>query len=1337
MSFLLRVIVVVSWLIFAVQSADWCLVDNTISYQESTNCSQTGFNIGIDYNLGNAVKFNFIESCCVSSTMYLLDDGQETTTKSISFSTPTQLTNFQFCEENTNTLTHIYLQNSNNMLLLFFGCSSSVSDSIVDLLRYDMDSFIWSSQDNSFILSLVDYYSSPYVYIDGVTKPIVALNIKTSSSPNYNQFLYFASGNFIVGDVTNWGVVVSYFTNVTLCERENFGRYGVISSYVELPDSDCGCIPQGSKLSDGYSYPDCNYNNSLLDLTISDTQLTLEIDTSQTDWNTLSFTSTITLTSETFSTLSLNNFSIDEDKLFVSEHPIIVNKLNINGVGNYFFNSISILDLEFTTSFEKNVVIFTGTANDLSSYGISVYCGSRYALDNSDIDCSCYYDNGFTQMDCEYTSRESTNLQNLELYSDVNLTLERYWGTITTFIPSISITGNTNAEVCNFESSKVEINGYINCTTLVIGESTEIIMNGILDVINIEINGNISNLNSNGIIQLQNGSSNFSNIQSIVMNSSECVEFMSFKESQNNFTNTFFDDINVYLLSINKLIRFCKTENMDVDCIVNVDNFFDEYDVIHCPCNDINCTLRIETPTLNFLKEDILSHMIAYQNTTFIDVTSINTIEFNSSLTILLTGIETSIENIVSSTQNITLLIQTPTTINSYYIPTLIPLSETTITNTITEIENLVIYSNHHQVIISDSVNTLTIKEITLKESLSTPILNCQQSTNPLIFSVPNTLSEYSIIDSVIIIEQKYRQLTSCTFSCDNQIVFINETGISCKDLGYFEHFCIYNSDYYDIYEKIDYSCPCNNEESWCIIKVDPLQSYFKPLYSIDSITFSSNLVLEMNYDILEVNSTTSEVELEIVGNNNVLSMTNESSNFYIVLSSLNMLIGFEKGFAIGSEKQFSNVENSLKSSYSIVVENGLSCKNMIYQDSQVSCIICDTFFNNNECVETVEIPSNCISFDSEKNVCIECVEGYYAERYECIPCASNCRRCNENLECILCENNFYINNGNCSNVNDFVEMYYHGKIMKCVDGMYVTSSGCDDCGKDCVSCISETSCTICNNTQESDGNCSILDGVEIATHLNSISCSDGYVFQMNQCVKCSDIFGNDCSTCAIDQCLSCETGVILSNGSCGTETGCVIIDSKCVGCINDSFMFDGYQCVSYFDNCEWCINFECVACVNGYFFGSDDMCYDSAVTECKVYDEHGNCIRCENENYMKKIVVEKQFNIKKISDYEEEFSNSVKMGNILVSKTDLLFQEEQINIPVKKISQDIIYVGNIGTKTAKIQLINTYVNSKYTISFEPPIAIVGPKKAAQFKVFITPLLLQSLTPPLFCIINV
>ncbi|ELP86978.1 protein serine/threonine kinase, putative, partial [Entamoeba invadens IP1] len=241
--------------------------------------------------------------------------------------------------------------------------------------------------------------------------------------------------------------------------------------------------------------------------------------------------------------------------------------------------------------------------------------------------------------------------------------------------------------------------------------------------------------------------------------------------------------------------------------------------------------------------------------------------------------------------------------------------------------------------------------------------------------------------------------------------------------------------------------------------------------------------------------------------------------------------------------------------------------------------------------------------------------------------------------------------------LNDGCLSYENFKCLKCANSKAVTypEGNCATCGDEkCVSCAkqnSEEKCLICDNSKLNGNICEFPLNSKSSTTAGIVDCDEGYVLKSNVCYSCGEIFG-PCKKCTLTECLTCEIDNVLEDGKCvssncktvidgicescqaknefNNKTNCEVIEEKCVAydgvgnCISCSSglqLSNGKCSNTKGDNCQDANEFGCFSCESGNFLNTEKTCQPCS-NECGTCVDTGEfCLVCKNLSYTKNLI--------------------------------------------------------------------------------------------------------------------
>ncbi|ELP94392.1 protein kinase, putative, partial [Entamoeba invadens IP1] len=356
----------------------------------------------------------------------------------------------------------------------------------------------------------------------------------------------------------------------------------------------------------------------------------------------------------------------------------------------------------------------------------------------------------------------------------------------------------------------------------------------------------------------------------------------------------------------------------------------------------------------------------------------------------------------------------------------------------------------------------------------------------------------------------------------------------------------------------------------------------------------------------------------------------------------------------------------------------------------------------------------NC--FELTESGCLRCLDGYYLDKMTCKKCEEPCVKCSNQTYCTGC--NAYSNNkdGTCEEINSLIEvcevmMSTYTGCVKCEDGYYKSMDGkqCNKCDISCETCMNEKMCLSCSeNYYQSNSHSLCLNQNELIhcankTRSGCTLCEFGYFIYQNECQKCKD----NCTSCdANEECSSCEDNYILQNGEC-------LIYSSLDNCISSSYS----KCSQCAKNYK--LNDDQNLCVkqNKYFLYIGIpviiVCIVIIILTIIILTLFVLIFKKKEEKKMTNICV---FKIKRSNVTMKKLDN-----DILVNKSDLSFNENDVKIPVEQSTRELLCVGTQGKGNMKIQITTRENCDEYDIRTEPKIVTMKSGYACEFEIFITP----------------
>ncbi|ELP92345.1 protein serine/threonine kinase, putative [Entamoeba invadens IP1] len=308
----------------------------------------------------------------------------------------------------------------------------------------------------------------------------------------------------------------------------------------------------------------------------------------------------------------------------------------------------------------------------------------------------------------------------------------------------------------------------------------------------------------------------------------------------------------------------------------------------------------------------------------------------------------------------------------------------------------------------------------------------------------------------------------------------------------------------------------------------------------------------------------------------------------------------------VGGSKGTAGICNRCSSSYPYYYENNChECRKGFYYNGtdcdgcMNGCIYCyneDTcemclngyYFYNMKCHEceirrytTIDGCADCINGCEScisGETCESCYVGFYKYNETCYVCPEGCSTCNlllEQVVCITCSVEYYLNMNSCIKCKNCSSCDQKGCFGKtCLEGFYgkrIWNVEQQYYEYQCIACLVE--CSSCRDTT-----CS--------------KCFDGYYIKDSKCLEC----GGNCSQCNLNVCLECVTGFYFQLGNCvtcpNTCSLCSTTSAECTQC-QQNYVFQNPKtaecesCSSFDTNCKTCDSSffrRCYECQTGYY---------------------------------------------------------------------------------------------------------------------------------------------------------
>ncbi|KAL7716668.1 Protein serine/threonine kinase [Entamoeba marina] len=1038
--------------------------------------------------------------------------------------------------------------------------------------------YLYMYQDNSingypyvFIGGLTHYSAYVYCYISQNFNKAHFISLSGSyyliTSENKNlspNYVYYYDYETRVSSYDSF-----YLRSV--CSRKDTDRNVIF--YVNHPTyTNCSCWTKNNDTSitinSVFNYPDCNYNSTMFDLVIPSSSDTYLLSDDLLEWYSIVFTtSSQSIQINVGKTLVIDELNINQEYISFNENVYVTNLLVTTPGASFETLNFIYIDYSLINPIHS-LFNLMGTTTTLSSFGLEQIGNDVFIKTSCIYDGSNYVDRlNLTMDECMTYWHTLGNSYSLHILTTTYSTsLKEYWN---------FFYGEVNANVCEFEDKTITVDGTLYCTTMNIDSNTKLIINGELIIDTLIVNDLMNdNLNENGIIE-SFGSISITTIE-IATTQSNCFELIS--SSSTLSQPSINSDYSQLLLSQNHLLRICPSSNTNysVQCGMNKTLFEpNSFDLIHCPCIDENCLINVG---VNEVDSRNISFSGSFQiniNTTIF--VSNKTTTFNIGLedenvgALLITESEGFLQNSpilpkqITNTKNVIIS-------NDYYCRALMITNNEDVclicdalynyygycTNSYEQIpncylqtsngceecyegyENKIIFceecpSNCLRCLKGECLNcemNYQLNETNQCEAISNPIssfdnnkiLKCNDgyysNTNECILCSDSNcitcnssqcltcntnytlntgscqlielnngeeiISNYGVIDCIAGCYSNNSQCINCSLTFHNcELCNINEC-LNCNE-GYLlldDGSCSLNTQ-------------CIVEDSKCLSCIDK-GSWFNGNECISCGDNCKNCVnyecIECNddYELLNKSCVQKTIPSNCVSLNNYENCQRCSDGYYLTQNDI--------------------LSTSLFSCYTC--PNGCStCYNETY------CFECNDGYMlnlNNECVDMSHFNANCKNaIPGSSGGCAICNEGYYRDQTFCMACISNCTKCNNDKNCIICESNYFL-------LNDASECISYDELTNCET---LTPNGCIKCSDGYY--LNNQYCTLCSDTTENCDTCS-YNG-------ECLTCQNDYILIDEECIHYQLI--DNCKESKDSKCSSCSFWHTLNEDQTGCDT--------------------------------------------------------------------------------------------------------------------------------------------------------------------------------------------------------
>ncbi|KAL7721220.1 Protein serine/threonine kinase [Entamoeba marina] len=1226
---------------------------------------------------------------------------------------------------------YIHLDNVQGCTNIYYGCFDEVgcessSFPYVYLYSTSFTFFADETQNNKMFQLYLDVDNSvnengyPFVFIGGATQRLqTTLEFSTSIEKlnSLSGMYYLCTAEHLEMNIgfiylNNYG---SYqdLSEQSVCSRKNYDRF-VMFHKDHATYTNCSCLIQNEDTQITsltlFNYPDCNYNSSLFDLTLPSLSNSYSLDNDYLEWFSIIFTyPNQQILMEESSTLMLEELNITQKHVFFNGN-VTVKNLTLSEPGAEF-NNLNFENIEFSSIGIDDILFsLNSTTTDFNSYPFE-QVGTDYYINLLCIfDGSMYTDRSYNEFfNCSSQKDVTTNELSLKINAQTySLPYDEYWQTLLIYdnlTPSLTGEKQLNANLCEFEDKTITIKSNLYCETLNVNQNTQIIVDGELSIGTLVFNGEIDNLNQNGTI-ISNGIISINSIE-LKLQQVKCIEVISSTLSL--FLGSIISDYSTLLLSQEHLLRICPHDNeiYDVTCSI-FDTMFEEntFDVIHCPCYDLNCTVNI---TMNQLDcSNVEFNGVFYSEIDTLVIVSNKTESFRV--------------NIINDNTSIVVVGNGP-----------VGFSQTTAKAT----SQLIMVSSEYL------CNALIFE--TGQESC----FSCKGDVivDGICYTMPTYIDNCQLQNEFgceICYEGYESRLTHCRECPSNCLRCYNGECINCE-----MNYQLNETNQCESITGIDVETFYNNKIMKCS------DGYYSNInecikcFDSNCITCDSLQCLICNTSFIITNDGTCssiQKEEEIISNYGVIDCNDGyySNNSQCIDCSLtfdnceicdiNGCLSCSNGVIINNgscslNTNCLNVDDSIclncndKGSWfngNKCIECGDNCKNCI----NGYCIECNDGYilqSDNNCIGVNEYPDNCITI-SYYGTCQRCSVGYYLNNNLCYECSNECTTCHNLTYCFECNDGYMLNSTNeCVDISTISSNCQQpipgssGGCAICNDGYYRNQTTCLSCISNCTECNNGESCLICESSYfllNDASECISYDDLtncETPTQSGCTKCVNNNYYLNNQyCILCSNTTEN-CNTCNNNgECLTCQNDYILIN----------------------------YECINYqlIDNCKESSDSKCSSCSFWHTVNSDQTGCDTQVVWWIfvfillfiLIIFIGICVliwyvikQLFNKRQQKK--QEKTTTIFNMSRSNIKF-NKTNNKDVVINKEVLLFDDNGTEIGVNEETRDLICVGNTSKHTIKVQFSVKDGCDKYEIRTNPQVISIPKGKAVEFEIFIKPL---------------
>ncbi|KAM3133418.1 hypothetical protein pb186bvf_014422 [Paramecium bursaria] len=355
-------------------------------------------------------------------------------------------------------------------------------------------------------------------------------------------------------------------------------------------------------------------------------------------------------------------------------------------------------------------------------------------------------------------------------------------------------------------------------------------------------------------------------------------------------------------------------------------------------------------------------------------------------------------------------------------------------------------------------------------------------------------------------------------------------------------------------------------------------------------------------YSILKWIIANTRDQIQELNEKNSLYLNYKHQNYkYIQLSMINFIRMKQK--SINQNFEYMIVQVLLISIHIRQGQSGATCGYCQICDTvavPASCNQCDDGYfqyqatNHYSCAQCSSECSKCVGVAT---YCTECSYGYYMQSLlVCGTCDYPCSTCGDNLGCLTCVDNYFVDSQSCSSCdpNCITCEFRSTNCYSCINKYYLENDNtCQQCPIFCDICT-KLECQVC---------------IDANAELPQCTCKDGYYQNLQQCNQCSSI----CATCQnqATNCLTCSGSNRNASNQCNCDTGYIELSGVC------------RQCASPCSTCQT-TQVYCTACTNSNMVLNSGVCtlqqinlYQPCDLKCKTCQNFNQCLSCQDVNHI------------------------------------------------------------------------------------------------------------------------